>query len=578
MKLDAEEKTKAELLSDNPHSSTEIKKRAGESAQLRPVKSRVRIHDSTQIEMSFSYDLGDGSKTSFLGKNRHSIAVYIFFPRQMKVSPVNYSLNDFYQDLKTFIRLREPRLSTAELLGTIDDHAKNSPLRLLEMYLDDSKFYDIQTPAWAVEQARVFASAFLRYFYRKNRKQKKHLDLLRSDPLLIEQVCSDGNKYLRLLFRILTKFRSIQLKARNKLEGSNPPHRLIVELDFINEYLSYVIRDGILENLEIVDGLLKRISDDQALRKLETRLKALVRMESVYATKNQIFWLTRHSGIREREKYQMRRSALKRRILSILFLKTKSGRFSKLDKQVGPALAAGLAAIWATFVSITFLKHSSSGSAPLAEALSTTGTLTIVMGGAIAYILKDRIKEVAKRRFERGFFSRRADYRSFISYMGSSGKTKIIGQIEEYLDFLEIGEIDPEICRIHNEQINDKIDPQGVHGDDVICYSKVVQFGHKNRKAIIHPIGAVFDILRFSVSEFLSKLDEPLQKAFVSSRKGDFDMIYLPKVYYIDILISTRTFSGNNSKTPQNHQYVRVILNKKGIARIERRDLSKKMV
>ncbi len=51
-------------------------------------------------------------------------------------------------------------------------------------------------------------------------------------------------------------------------------------------------------------------------------------------------------------------------------------------------------------------------------------------------------------------------------------------------------------------------------------------------------------------------------------------MIYLPKVYYIDILVSTNTYCASNKKSVNNHQYVRVILNKKGIARLERKEMS----
>ncbi len=160
------------------------------------------------------------------------------------------------------------------------------------------------------------------------------------------------------------------------------------------------------------------------------------------------------------------------------------------------------------------------GNVPLAQALSATGTVTILAGGVLAYMLKDRIKEVARHRFERGLFSRRADYRSYISFKGSNGRTKVIGQVEEFLDFLELSDMPLDLSEIHDRQTNDKIDPQSVHGDDVIRYSKLVQLGQLSKKDIIHPVGAVFDILRFSVSEFLTKLDEPLQKAFVSSKKA----------------------------------------------------------
>ncbi len=214
----------------------------------------------------FSYDLGDGKKTSFLGKNRHKIEVYIFFPRQMKVSPVNYSLHEFYQDLKTFIRLREPRLSTAELLGTIEDSSTKSPLRLLERFLTSDDFAKSQSQAWAIEQARVFASAFLRYFYRKNKKQKKQLETVRTEPDRIIPVCEEGNKYLRQLFGIIAKFRSLQKIARDKSVDSNFAP-LFEEISLINEYLSYVIRDGILENLESVDGLLSKYSSNLDLKK-----------------------------------------------------------------------------------------------------------------------------------------------------------------------------------------------------------------------------------------------------------------------------------------------------------------------
>ena len=81
------------------------------------IKSKIDLHDSTQLQTAFDYYILDRlSASSGTKKQRYDLEIYLFFPPQLNISPETYSKDDFYSDLKPLLRLKSPRYSYKDSL------------------------------------------------------------------------------------------------------------------------------------------------------------------------------------------------------------------------------------------------------------------------------------------------------------------------------------------------------------------------------------------------------------------------------------------------------------------------------
>src|SRR5690606_35902638 len=90
---------------------------------------------------------------------------------------------------------------------------------------------------------------------------------------------------------------------------------------------------------------------DQVAR-LKRRLLVHIRLERWYARKCNYSWIEPDSPTVARERFVSRRGDLKKRVWSVLYLDARTDTLTKLRKHMGPMMAAGIAAGWATFATI----------------------------------------------------------------------------------------------------------------------------------------------------------------------------------------------------------------------------------
>ncbi len=540
---------------------TAKKKQSSSSRTLsssKNIKSKVKIHDRTQLETIFTYSFESESR----GFNPcYSVDAYMFFPQQFGINPITYDRSKFYADMRALIRFREPKLSYVDLMGEIrDDDVFGSPIRLIEASIDALAKPGAQySSASAIDEVRLFGCSFVSYFWRRIKRKSVLLKRAKS-PEQIDEAVLEAMKTLDKGRRLLQVCRELLGKA-SELE-SDKAILLKKELGLVNEYCSYCYRDGLLKLLTVID------SQKTAYKSFRSKVNALLRLERWYSRKAGFFWVSENSSRLLLEEYMHRRGSLKRRIWSVLYLTVRPDAFFRFQQQFGYMVAAGMAAGWALFATLLIWNYSSFRGFNVFEALSATSIFVITISFVMSYVLKDRIKELGRSRFERGIFKRRPDIASNIYFSDTYDQKVKLGVLNEMVNYVKVEQlpVDVQALRLANTGFDVDLSEQSM---EVLRYSKQIILHQSALKRLHYPVKSLDDIIRLNIESFLSRLDSPLHLGLVSDRDNGGLEIMMPKVYYVDLILKYRPRPKSKKDRTVSHEYFRLVLDKRGLSRIE---------
>lgn len=537
------------------------------------IKSSIAVHDRTQLETVFDYPLLPLKQ--FKRQNqRYQVEAYIFFPRQMGITTNSYPKERFYSDLRPLIRLREPRLTYEQLIG-VDSSDARSPVKILTRYLQETGEGKASFPEREViDEARIFACALAGYYLRRVERRAKQLrksvkkfanDSTDSNLADLEHACLDTADFLDRIHAIMSTWhRLLEHAAKGDNAGTNRVHR---ELKVVDEYCTYRIRDGLTKLSKTLSNL-QRKGDIPQLDGLQRKLGALARFDHWYSVKKSYGWITRASDELTVERYVFRRGVLKRRVWQVLYLDVRTRPLFAFQQQLGAMVAAGLAAFFAVSMEILIrIKAASQASSPFNSLGS--GTLVIVVALILAYVLKDRIKELGRSYFRSSLMRSVPDNSERILYSNSDGQKWGLGSISEYTRFIAPKKLPDEIRDLHK-----KFDPEGLESEedsgDAIHYRKVIDLNANILRSHIYPLRAVHDILRLNIEAFLGKLDDPLHGTEMLDTEGRLVEMKMPKVYHLDLILKYSQIERAIPDPCATFESIRLVINKKGLSRIER--------
>ena len=524
------------------------------------IKSKVKIHDRTQLETIFTYSFDAGSTKA---DPCYSVDAYMFFPQQLGINPITYDRSKFYADMRALIRFREPKLSYVDLMGEVrDDDVFGSPVRLIE-----SSIKALSNPggpyssAFAIDEVRLFGCSYVSYYWR--RIKRKHLLLKRAKtPEDIEEAVLEAKRTLDKGRRLLKVCRELLGKALEV--DSDKAKQLQNELTLVNEYCTYCYRDGLLKALV---GL-ERHKNKPECQTMISKVNAQLRLERWYARKAGFFWVSDKSSKLLLEEYMYRRGSLKRRIWSVLYLNLRPDAFFKLQQQFGYMVAAGMAAGWALFATLLIWNYSSFRGFNVFEALSATSISLITLSFVLSYVLKDRIKELGRSKFERGIFKKRPDIASNIYFSDTYDHQVKLGILSETVSFLKRDQLpnDVQALRLAHTGFDVDLNEQST---EVLKYSKQTVLHRSAMKKLHYPVQSLDDIIRLNIESFLSRLDAPLHLGLVADHDHGGLEVMMPKVYYVDLILKYRLDQINKKERAVSHEYFRLVLDKRGLSRIE---------
>jgi len=562
--------------SDVPMSVSEADPEPGRTNADRYITSQIAVHDRTQLEAVFDYSLLEQSPGKRAKLLRYEVEAFLFFPRQMGIKPHNYPKERFYNDLRPLIRLREPEMSYKQLLG-VGAGSSRSPINVVRSFVAEAaKGSKLGDEKLIVDEARLFACSFVSYLLRRvERRAKKIRKVYRekisantADSAVTDEfidTLTNASEILSKSYNLMREWRRIVADCRKLPEDR--AKLLRNEVMFVDEYMAYRFRDGVARMIRILNSVdpLAAGAEFQAFRR---KLRAYSRLEHWYSDRAGFVWVDRGSLPTEIEHYVYRRGALKRRVWRVLYLAVRTRPMFAFQQQLGAMIAAGLAAFWAVAAEIVIRSRAMSSGGNLFQHLSG-GTFVLITAFILAYILKDRIKEVGRSYFRSGPFVKIPDNSERIYFETASGHKWQIGSISEYTKFLTPDRIPEEIRKLRQ-----LADPDGLEADDgpedVIKYRKVIRLRPEILGRYFYPINAVHDILRLNVHAFLSKLDDPEQSTEILDPSGKVIEMKMPKVYHMDVVLKYSRLGKSSDASAAIHDHIRLVINKKGLYRIER--------
>lgn len=483
------------------------------------IDESITVHDQHQFEIKLGYRLHKESKTTAYG-----LDAYLYLPYSLGINRATYTKAQFYNDMQAYIRLMSPEAS----LGTIVN-GEASPLSTLRAATE-------ALAAGATAETTARYEAEIKLFGCVVKSALHDYVEFTQKTLINEDRRRLMADYLDCAGRILTCYREL----RQLVQIPSVSGRLQSVFDFGDEYLSLLFEDHTYLLLESVVS-----ADPVFFGGFRGKLIDLIEQELSY--RRQRHYQSIPDEKSDNEKLVFRKSVLKKYMSSVLFLSTRTEQAGAMMEQVVFGVAAGLAMIFAT--AVAFVTQSVYGSL----------TLPFFLALVISYIFKDRLKDLLRLYLSRRVASRLFDHHMHI--YSSAGED--VGVCRESFEFVPERKIPPEIARMRSRDHITEIE-NGWVGEKVILYRKRILL-YKDRILRLfrhHNIEGINDIMRFSVLEFIRKMDNPTKNLYVLEEDA-YQRIKGDRVYHLNLLL--------RYALPRKTVYkrFRIVLNRKRIKRIE---------
>jgi len=482
------------------------------------LEQRVKIHDSNQIELKYGYKISKHKK-----KTQYNIECYFFIPESLGINKQTYTKEIFYKDIKGYLRLKTPVFLLDQIIEGAD-----SPLYHLKQSIDElvkknnretreSFEYNIKTVCSIIKSSLRDNVGFLK------RNRKKDINIHIDD-------------FIKNIRNILFQFRDLL----NLINRPTISEKLIKIYKLGDEFISHNIEYYCIKVLKILESLGK-----DRMKIADNRLEKLIQDELKYRTKNNFHPMPGKE--KDNEAIVFKRGVLKKYISSFLFLDTNWKPEGKILEQLLIGFAAGLSMVFATLIAF--------------YAQEKYGNLTLPFFSflVVGYIFKDRIKELTRLYLVGKFMKFSFDHNVGIF----SDKKEKIGKYRDGVNFIKEISLPFEIKKMREKEFITQVDNKWM-GEKVILYRKqVILFSKKLKKVFNNShIEGINDIVRFNISRFLNKMDNPYKKIYLIDNKKRIE-INANRVYHINMI----TKITKNEKFFYNRY--RIVLTSKGIKRIE---------
>lgn len=484
------------------------------------IQENIEIHDKYQFELKIGYKINEEDVDTL-----YNTEIYFFFPASLDIRRYTYSKKDFYNDLQTYIRFKSPVV----ILRNIASDSPESPVSKVRSSVEQLVArQDDSAAADYVRQIKMFCciiKSALRDHVQFMAKQKRPQDR----DALIED-------FISLVPAIARKFR--EMRATINVPGL--AGMLYSEYLFADEYLSLMIEES---TFNLVNHIKSGQAEDSG--RFTDRLYAIIRGEIGHRKESGYPSLPKESD--DNEELIFRKSVLKKFASSVLYLKTTREREGQLLEQFLYGLAAGFAMMFAT--GIAFYSQIKYG--------SISATVFVVL--IISYMFKDRIKELLRIYFSNKLKNFLYDHVINIF----TAEKENIGSTREVFYFTHGRRVPLEILRIRNRDHFTEIE-NGWMGEKTAVYMQTVRL-HSKRLIDLYKdytMEGINNIMRFDVSKFLNKMDDPTKSLYLLDGNGHRE-ISGKRVYHINLVMKY------NSKQDTTYKRFRIVLNRDGIKRIE---------
>jgi hypothetical protein len=513
--------------------------------------SHSRIHDTTQFESRFDFRLPQPSLG--VDSSSYRVELFMFFPSQLNIDESTYPIESFYGDLTHLLRIRTPKIQDQLAPNLPSQDPTSREIRLFGCRVF-SALQHLQ------EQWQLAVTTFASDNGATDIKQTLNSEQIAQFSVDLESI----HKELR-------NFREQYLwneDSSSRLDGLEADIRQSILL--VDELLSY-------HSEQVMIKMLRHQADPgSGGQLLQNQLEAVLVGELAYRNQH----ISPRTGIStgplpelseveqalNHEQLNYRLGIVKRYVFEILFVEGQRHRRDYLYRNIAAGFGAALAALFATVANIQIVHMLMNRDEGYLK------VFLVMLLGTVAYIFKDRTKELTKDFVFSKIGRWLPDYERRLHYKLADSNGKIepcqLGTSREYARYLNRNSIPQEILQVRNQGHRMDLDPERseviLHYDKIIEFLPAKQLSAELEQAGIH---SLTDILRLNVSKFLVKLHDPTQTKFFFDLETGIRQVSMPRVYHLNVVF--RHTCVHNGKSTVQYERMRLILNKTGILRLE---------
>jgi hypothetical protein len=501
-------------------------------------RTTLERHDREQLEFQASYFVDAGAAA--VGATTEW---FLFIPRNVGINADNYFRNDFYADLTGFVRLDLP---TPQLDELANYESGPGPLTALPKLFAELRAGGVAAPAIAVH-VKLFGHAFAEAVSSEQAALVERLAALPEDE-------RGRVRYLDDVDLFAERARSALAALRRARQDFLPLRRAAPVADNVleqtDEYSSLYL-DGVLAKLWSSARSLKALFDGSCFAaRLHGVLGRHASAECAYRL-DQGFLNLDSSSLRRSEYFAYRKALLKKAIHQALYVGTQKLKTDKYVRNATGMVAASLAATWAVAAQL-----------PLRQQGLSTSTQLLIFGlPVIAYVAKDRIKELTREWLTGKLQDFDQDVALSAEALDSAGLAEVKGRLRERMKFTSASAVPQDVASLRASVRT--VAGTDVQTEAVLSYRRRLTF--ERIRARPGQRYGIRQIIRFNLRHFLTRLDEPEQNApHFSPGEGLFVRAMVPKVYHLNLICRT----SSPGQTPQLMRW-RLVLNKDGLSRVE---------
>jgi hypothetical protein len=247
--------------------------------------------------------------------------------------------------------------------------------------------------------------------------------------------------------------------------------------------------------------------------------------------------------------YVYRKSALKKFMSSVLFLEIRKQREGRGIANVIAGIAAAVAMLFSTVAAIW------------SQGAYGINSFPFVVAIVISYVFKDRIKEWLRTYISHKLTRRLFDHSVQIHDPLADVD---VGRCRESFGFPPPREIPHWVLRMRHGDSDSVLEPES-KPEVVMRYVKDVTLRGKEIANVHRRRGDINDIIRFNVSAFLVRMDQPVQTVAAFDRVADqVRRLPCPKQYHVNVVMALHA-EGKRVSVDR----FRIILDKQGIRQLQ---------
>ena len=483
------------------------------------INIQYKIHDKYTIEFKIGFN---AQREEVI--NKFSVNTWIFIPYSLDINRATYPKESFYRDLRSNTRFITPVYLLSEMV-----HGKAEPLSLLKNAFEKISENPVKENIGDYEyNIKMFAAIF------KSSLRNQIFYIM--DPPVKEEVRHHVLQLAKDIEAILREYRSLY----RLISIPTVPRECFDYYLFGDEFMSNIVHKQLFRlvnflkekhlhtYIQVKENIFKLIEKEVSHRK--GRGYPTVEKESTNGNRDLVY----------------RSGALKKYIESELFLSVKKKKDGALVEQLYYSVAAGISMIFATAIAFSFQMRFGSFTIPLFVAL------------VVSYMLKDRIKELS-----RYYFAHKMKEKYFDNKTSISINEHTIGLSKEGVDFIKNNMVPADVLRIRNRTPLLEADNRYTE-EKILLYRKLMEL---NREQLDlnseYYISGINEILRFNLSSYLLKMDDPDVPLYILNQDGSYQEITGSKVYYLNFVIQLKY------KLFESFKRYRVVFNRTGIIEVE---------